>query len=548
MHTTLHALVRVVTSGLFMLAAGQLHAAITAAPLALTYNTVAGVAPSPQSLTITNTSGAPINFNSATVTPGGIFIPQVTSSTCFGAAVPTGGSCVIPIGILAQPAGTYNGAFQMTTTQFGSLVVAPAALTLNVAAAPVSTPTPPSAPSSPSGPGFGPGAGTGVLTNVSPRQFGLNTTLRTSRQLAYSFAPGTTSVRPRSAFVCTDLTGLPPPSGTSPANPCAPGAQSLPLALDPAGLQVQRGANGQILRALETVNIPQGFAALAQSRPGPATLYFVREFEGSGFAVVQITVVGNSLAAPLTLTDVRMAFVVGNARRPTAAVVAGQRPPRVVADIEYSGSGVLRGRWEVVEPGRETPEPGDLVPEASVPFANRGLQRRYTVVERFEHVLGAAGRFRLNGPDPARLPVRQAGNYLLLLRIEAVPARQPGLAASAEHGAASFALPVLSYNVGTGIDSASVLANRIITLLPGAAAAGAPEIAWLPVEQARMYRVEFADASGQVLGSRFLRADEPQRYRLGGALATKVRGATQWRVRAFDAGFQPIGRSNWLPL
>ncbi|MES2973445.1 MAG: hypothetical protein V4757_07540 [Pseudomonadota bacterium] len=536
MHTPSHAFVRALAACLLALAATGAQAAILASPASLAYSTVAGVPAPPQSLTISNTGAGPVNFTSATVTPGGVFVPHTGTSNCFSGPLPAGGSCVISITTNPQPAGSYSGAFRMTTAEFGSLVVAPAALTMNVA------------PAGSSGPGPAAGSGsTGALTDVSPRQFGLNTTLRTSRQLAYTFAPGTTSVRPRGAWVCTDLTGPQPPSGTSATNPCAAGAQSRPLAPDAAGLQLQRGANGQILRALETVSIPQAYASLALSRPGPPVLYFVREFDGSGYAVVQMTVVGNSLAAPLTLTDVRMAFLVGPARRPTAAVEPGQRPPPSVAEIRYSGSGVLRGRWEVVEPGREPPEPGDLVTEASVPFANRGLQRRYTVVERFEQVLGVAGRYDLKGPDPARLPVRQTGTYLLLLRIEAVPARQPGLAAGAEHGAAGFALPVLAYSVGTGIDSSSVLASRIITLLP-AGTSGPPAIAWQPVEQAHIYRVEFADAAGQLVGSRFQRADEPLRYQLGGALAMRVRNAARWRVRAFDAGFRPVGRSDWVEL
>jgi hypothetical protein len=507
------------------LASACAQANITAMPSVLTFNLPVGGSAPAQQLTIQNNSGAPVSFTGIQISPSGLFNPG-TLGTCFLAPVPNGGACSVSISAVPQPAaGSAVASFAMTTLQFGSLPVAQATLNLNV----------------------GSGGGVALLSSVSPLQIGLSSG-RTARLLAYTFA-NAGAVSPRAGYLCTQLVAGAPPSGATSFPPCAPGAQSGALPLESAGLQVQHG--GGQARALETVSFPESVfrLAVAQARSsGGAPLYFIREFDGPSYAVVQLVAVGASMADPLTLTDVRMGFETGGARRPTLSIAPGQALPPVTAEILYSGSGTLRGRWEVVEPGRPVPTPDDLVPEASVPFASRGLQRRYTLVERFEHVLGPGGRFELRGPDPARLPVRQPGAYFLLLRIEAVPARQPGLPAGAEHGAAGFALPVLMYQVGTGVDAASALADRRIRLL-SVAGGGAPALAWAaPDPQVRAYRVELANAQGVIVGAKFLRGAQTS-YRLGGMLARQVRDkAARWRVLAFDAALRPVGRSDWQDL
>jgi hypothetical protein len=78
-----------------------------------------------------------------------------------------------------------------------------------------------------------------------------------------------------------------------------------------------------------------------------------------------------------------------------------------------------RGRWEAVLPGDPEPSEDDLLTEATLPVERRALQRRWTLVERFEKFLPPTGEVILPGPDPSRMPVSTDGTYKLLLRIEA---------------------------------------------------------------------------------------------------------------------------------
>ena len=49
----------------------------------------------------------------------------------------------------------------------------------------------------------------------------------------------------------------------------------------------------------------------------------------------------------------------------------------------------------------------------------RGTQRLFTQLARFNHYLPPTGRFTLKGPEPADLPTGAEGAYMILLRIEA---------------------------------------------------------------------------------------------------------------------------------
>src|SRR5215510_4426986 len=93
--------------------------------------------------------------------------------------------------------------------------------------------------------------------------------------------------------------------------------------------------------------------------------------------------------------------------------------PQIKAEITYTGAGRLKGRWEVVMPGEERPEPNDLLTEASLPIEQRGTQRRYTELKRFNVFLTPNAKYTLIGPEPKALPMKVAGEYQILLRIEA---------------------------------------------------------------------------------------------------------------------------------
>ena len=154
---------------------------------------------------------------------------------------------------------------------------------------------------------------------------------------------------------------------------------------------------------------------------------------------------------PLSLVDVRLAFEV---ETPILSVRPGETLPRLSAAITYTGTGRLKGRWEVVLPGQDMPQPEDLLTEATLPVEQRGTQRRYTELERFNVFLPPVGRATLPGPEPARLPTGVDGQYFVLLRVEASDDKfgdsvlsnvgaGPGVAHSG--AVAGFPMPMLRY-------------------------------------------------------------------------------------------------------
>jgi hypothetical protein len=227
----------------------------------------------------------------------------------------------------------------------------------------------------------------------------------------------------------------------------------------------------------------------------------------------------------------------------------GAKAAPIRAEIKYTGTGRLRGRWEVALPGDELPETRDLLTEASLPIEERGLQRRYTQISRFNVFLAPGGRAILPGPDPARLPKIAAGQYLILLRIEASDDRENnsnlaavGAGASVVQGGATagFPMPVLRYVVGGGDNTANIAKpGQFALVLPrdGATArANLPiDFFWAASPQAVFYRLEItADATGKAILSAVLKSGVLT-YRAPSWLKDKTGAqALRWRVVALD--------------
>jgi len=264
--------------------------------------------------------------------------------------------------------------------------------------------------------------------------------------------------------------------------------------------------------------------------------------------------------APLALTNVRLR---AESEVPVLFVRRGDRPPPLVAEIAYTGTGRLRGRWEVVLPGQQPPTRHDLLTEGSLPPAERGLQRRYLELERFSVMLLPTGRFTLRGPDPARLPTWADGTHMILLRIEASDdglsdtriAGPAGAQAVVHNGAAaSFSMPVLRYVVGgsrTTAASASSAARRIRLRLPTPEALVRPDsaliLSWVVEPDVARYRVEVERlgdgerALSAIVGPG-VGAYEVPPFVLGRAMGS---GGLRWRILALDGGGRQIGRSEW---
>ncbi len=329
----------------------------------------------------------------------------------------------------------------------------------------------------------------------------------------------------------------------------------------PAGLGPSRlGSAGTFS---DIMSVPPSVARRAYLAAGsePATFFYVRRFVSTTggpdeYVAVTCRPTGGGARSPLSLTAVTITFDV---ETPVLHIASGEVPPRFGATLNYTGTGRLKGRWEVVRPGEPLPDTRDLLTEATLTPEERGTQRRYGELARFNVFLPPAGRVTLPGPDPEALPTALAGTYLILLRVEASddkegdsnPVAAGGSGGLLHNGAvAGFPLPALRYVVGSGSSAlASTLGSSVPSPLEPAddaqLASGVVEFHWVPSPRALFHRLEvvtYDDAS-------VLEAYTPvgvARYRTPPWLAERASGRPlRWRVVALDADGDVVGRSRW---
>jgi len=203
-----------------------------------------------------------------------------------------------------------------------------------------------------------------------------------------------------------------------------------------------------------------------------------------------------------------------------AYVKAGEKLPPLSAEIVYTGTGRLIGRWEVVIPGDEPPRTFDLLPESTLPAQQRGLQRRYTQLERFNIFLPPVGKFTLPGPNVNLLPTNSNGVHLVLLRIEPSDEKdsQSNLSSAGAGtgivfagGVAGFAIPPLRYYViggetGKGLIS---LKGKLRQIYPPENFVVSPDksvdFAWGELENAYLYQLQIEDPQGSSILSAILK-------------------------------------------
>ncbi len=269
--------------------------------------------------------------------------------------------------------------------------------------------------------------------------------------------------------------------------------------------------------------------------------YYVRRFVKSAggpavpdqYVAVSLLLGGGAAVGPFALTNARLHLPT---EVPVLFVGRGDRLPPLVVDLQYTGTGRLRGRWEIVFPGEEQPSDNDLRSEESLPPAERGLQRRYLDIQRFNVPLPPFGRFTLPGPDPSRIPTNIDGSYLILLRIETP--------------AAGFRLPTFRYVVGgnrTQLTDAAPGSLRLRLPSPDATvpADSALRLSWIDVSDASRYRVEIEKVPD---GKRVMSAIVPQGsgvYNVPPFALAAITDAWRWRVVALDADGREMGQSEW---
>jgi hypothetical protein len=188
-------------------------------------------------------------------------------------------------------------------------------------------------------------------------------------------------------------------------------------------------------------------------RGNQSDFFYVRRFISrtggiDEFVAVTCRLANGGARVPLSITNVRYQLANNN---PVSAIGIGETLPRFGANISFNGTGRLKGRWEVVLPGDSPPTQRDLLTEATLPLEERGLQRRYTQLSRFDIFLQPTGKVLLPGPDPATIPKGSTGLHQILLRIEATDESESrsffnsGFISSG--GVAGFPLPIFRYSL-----------------------------------------------------------------------------------------------------
>ena len=390
-----------------------------------------------------------------------------------------------------------------------------------------------------------------ALDSVNPTGVNINRTDTTTVFLSFRGTAGQVSDQ---AFWCGEITV--PANTVTTTNPCVAGTLfgRLPERLD----QARPGAD----TLTDIMTIPPSVArrAVQAARDGvDSSFFYVRRFVSSAgvqYIAVTCRLAGGGARVPLAITNVQPYFEDAQGKVGVYLLAQDESAPPVGAVIKYNGSGRLKGRWEIVRPGDVLPEPFDLLPEASLPIEQRGLQKRYQVLDTFDVFLQPSGEAVIPGPAAGQLPNIGLGPYQVLLRVEATFDREgnsdPGLGFVASGGAAGFALPSLRYYVATEdqvLEARSAAGTLKKLRLLNATSVG-PEsgsslqFSWLDMAGVSFYRFEL-ELDGAEPFAAILDQYTPF-YRLPAwVLETAPASSGKWRVSAYGQGGQRLGRSSW---
>ena len=367
--------------------------------------------------------------------------------------------------------------------------------------------------------------------------------------------------RPAEAFWCGEIEPAPAPDT---GFRCRAGTifGQLPIRFDQSRLSPNAASFTDIM------TIPPSVArrAYQAAETGQnSDFFYVRRFinnttGASEFVFVTCRMAGGGARVPFALLDVRIAFA---KERPVLEVALNEQLPPLAAEIHYNGTGRLKGRWEIVMPGEDPPTQRDLLTEATLPAFERGLQRRYRQLERFDVFLPPTGRFVLPGPDPSKLPSNPGGLYYVLLRVEASNDKEAdsnlalaGAGQGIVHSGAvaGFPLPPLRYYVGSegrqlAIEAARGKLDLFLPLDQSAIFGERPvDFSWIETQQAAFYRLEVQDAQGREILSAVLQPGVGA-YRAPPWLKERAGGKPlRWRVLAVSPGGEVAGASDWRTL
>jgi hypothetical protein len=270
-------------------------------------------------------------------------------------------------------------------------------------------------------------------------------------------------------------------------------------------------------------------------RGNQSDFFYVRRFVSTTggideYVPVTCRLTGSGAGVPLSITSVRYQLADGQAAPP---IGVGQTLPRFGANITYNGTGRLKGRWEVVLPGDAAPSQQDLLTEATLPLEQRGLQRRYTLLERFDLFLQPTGKILLPGPDPAKLPQGSTGLHQVLLRIEATDNPDGNSFNNGSiiptGGVAGFPLPIFRHTI--------LKSNQIALLQPDANAQMPTEqqlrFSWRGIDGVDGYKLEVKQSERLIFSA--LLSKNTTSYTAPPWLKKTKGLALSWKVQALKA-------------
>lgn len=347
------------------------------------------------------------------------------------------------------------------------------------------------------------------------------------------------------------------------SDPCVPGTLfgRLPLNFDRS--RATQGVGQKNFSDIMVIPASVVRRAVQEGIEGKnSDFFYVRHFTGGSggdkWVVVTCRLGAGGARTPLSLIDVKISFS-GQADTAQLTVLrSGERLPRFSADIQYNGSGQLKGRWELVRPGDSDPEVNDLLTEATLPLELRSTQKRYTTISRFSHFVMPNSTVRIDGPDPALLDTRVEGPYQVLLRIEATDDKEANTeigngALVKTGGVAGFPMPTLRYFVGdvatarnaSAASAAGGPTKPLELMLPLSDAIVDPSRAvvfeWINTPGATNYRIDVESGGKTIITSTTVetRYTPPPNW-----IATRVRGSAKWRVEALDREGRVLAQSD----
>jgi hypothetical protein len=345
---------------------------------------------------------------------------------------------------------------------------------------------------------------------LSPTVTSLNINTGGTVQLNLS---GPVLLTPVQAHVCQNMTvslGI----LQSAANPLCNGNLAVPVgpivSLGAAQYSVAVPAQALQLTASTGAARPRFVHLQLQVESGAAPLIALRRL----FVRIDLIEPTVILATGPRITEAQLRFVGAGGQQPVGFFALDQSLPPVEALLRFQGSGLIRARWEVVQPGDPEPSTLDLTPATQLSLTERAQQRRWRAVGGVQqHYFSTSGLMRLAGPPPRLLPSDQLGAYTLLLRLEPyrplAPAQSAGPAGGAGGAAGTgFVMPVLRYYVGT--QAGAVLAHEtpgpIHVLSPqGLVFSDRPLVfTWQQRADVSLYRVELERAGELLYAARVL--------------------------------------------